>query len=173
VPEPLTIKTATAFFFDSANVAKATTRMERKALSKIGAFIRTRARGSMKPAGKKGKVSRPGEPPRVRKGFLKRFLYFVYVPETRSVVVGPAGFASRKGRPVPGLLEAGGTVQLDLVRLSGGLVIPAKSRLAQRSDGEHIRSRNRLEARPYMRPAYEAELPKFAGQFAGEFNNGG
>lgn len=174
--EPLTIETATKFFFNATSVEKATNRMERKSLSKIGAFVRRRARSSMKAAGKSGKVSQPGEPPRTRRGDLKKFLYFVYEPQTHSVVVGPAAFARRRKtspRPVPGLLESGGSMRFELVKLGGGLVVPAASKLAQRSGGQAFSRGVRMKPRPFMKPAFNAEMPNFPGAFEGTFNDSG
>lgn len=174
--EPFGIDSAIKFFFDAEAVEKATNRMERRALSKIGSWIRTRARSLMRPAGKKGKVSRPGEPPRTRIGSLKKFLFFVFVMATRSVVVGPAAFARRSKaspNPVPALLEAGGQMVFNLVELSGGLVVPAASKLGRSSTGQKFKDPRVMEPRPYMHPAYEAEFPKFAGSFAGEFSSNG
>lgn len=69
--------------------------------------------------------SRPGEPPRVRAGLLKRFLYYAFDSQSKSVVVGPAKLGGQTG-DVPGVLEYGGI-----------------------SEG------SRIAARPYMRPAEE------------------
>ncbi len=70
--------------------------------------------------------SKPGEPPRVRAGQLKQFLYFAFDPASKSVVVGPAKLPSSSALPVPAILEFGGT-----------------------SEG------SRIAPRPYMRPALD------------------
>lgn len=67
--------------------------------------------------------SLPGEPPRMRLGLLKRFLYFAYDSDSKSVVVGPAKLTQFPGE-APSVLEFGGV-----------------------SEG------SRIEARPFMRPA--------------------
>lgn len=171
--EPITVDTAVNYFFDRPAVKKATGNMNRRALSKIGAFIRTRDRSSMKPAGKKGKVSRPGEPPRVRKGQLKKFHYFVYSPDTESVVVGPVllNGGKRNGQTVPNKIEFGGTIKSELVELSGGLVVPANSALGRKAGGRKFTRTARLEARPHTGPAFEKTKPEMAPAFKGEFNN--
>mgnify|MGYP007071589553 FL=1 len=171
--EPLTIKTAQQFFFDRAAVQKATANMNKRSLSSIGAGIRTVDRRSQRPAGKKGKVSRPGEPPRVRMGQLKKFTYFVYSPETESVVVGPVllGGKQKTGQTVPNLIEEGGNTRQELKELSGGLVVPARSRLARESQGRIIVQRGKYEPRRHTRPAFDAEKPKFADKFKGQFNS--
>jgi hypothetical protein len=68
--------------------------------------------------------SKPGEPPRSHVGFLKKFLYYAFDPQSQSVVVGPAALPQISTPGVPGILEYGGV-----------------------SEG------SRIEARPYMRPA--------------------
>ncbi|HUX17173.1 MAG TPA: hypothetical protein VMW52_11920, partial [Phycisphaerae bacterium] len=73
-------------FFDAPAVRRAMDDASHKALSRIGAFLRTRARGSMREA--KG-PSRPGKPPHAHVGTIKRLLFFSYDRATRSVVVGP------------------------------------------------------------------------------------
>lgn len=144
------------WFFDSDAVLKVTTAAERKVLSKQGAFVRRRARASIR---KRAKPSQPGQPPRSVKGFLRQFLYFVFDPQTRSVVVGPAAFKSRPR--TPSLLEFGGTStrqevrlrhQWVTARLQGRLPKKLKSRRVPVAYG----------ARPYMGPALDAERPKFA-----------
>lgn len=173
MPELLTINTATQFFFDKPKVQRATKNMNRRSLSKIGAFIRTRDRSSMRPAGKKGKVSRPGEPPRVRKGQLKKFLYFVYSPETESVVVGPVLLNGnvQDGQTVPNKLEFGGRIKTELVELPSGLIVPANSALGRKVNGRKFTRQNKLEPRPHTGPAFEKTKPEMPAAFRGEFNN--
>src|SRR5690242_12299768 len=78
-------------FFDRKAVVDATTVAERKALSRIGAFVRRRARSSLR---RRKRVSRPGEPPSVHSkddtANLKNIL-FAYEPSHRRVVIGPVG----------------------------------------------------------------------------------
>jgi hypothetical protein len=91
------------FFFDRKIVVEAVNKATLKALSNAGAFIRTRARSSMRR--RKG-ISSPGQPPSVHAGQLKDRLYFAYDPSARSVVVGPERYAKAEAPP---LLEFGGT----------------------------------------------------------------
>jgi hypothetical protein len=92
-------------FFDRAAVMDKVPPAKRKALSKIGAFIRQRARSRMR---KRKKASAPGSPPSVHVGKLKDLLYFSYDPQAESVVVGPVKY--REGE-APNLNEFGGTAQ--------------------------------------------------------------
>jgi hypothetical protein len=125
------------FFFDKAAVINAMDRKDRAALSKAGAFIRTRARSSMR----RTKKSAPkGQPPRAHVGKLKEFLYFSYDPQTKSVVVGPAKFGDGT---VPRIQEEGGIAQLP--------------------NGKRVR----IDPHPYMGPALAAELPNLPGRWGG------
>ena len=165
------LKLRGVFFQDDPAVIAAMDKAERKPLMKMGAYVRTTAKRSMKPAKRKkeaelteseaelwnkqkatrhrrrqpiGKVpfyvhSQPGEPPRKIRGDLSKFLYFVWDPSTRSVVVGPQGFP---GRDAPENLEHGGQ--------------------SKATDGTPFR----MEARPFMFPALQDNAPKFPQLFA-------
>lgn len=81
--------------------------------------------------------SKPGEPPRSVFGLLREHIYFVYDPNRRSVVIGPAKLNGTDGE-APHALEFGGTV--------------TSSR------------RNRavyIAPRPYMRPALNSVIDEF------------
>lgn len=121
-------------FFDRAAVRKAVGKANAKALGKAGAFVRTKARSSLR---RRKKVSAPGSPPSVHSNDpvanLKNIL-FAYNPANRSVVVGPVGlnvhhfvrgfgqgqqaFISRGA--VPGTLEFGGYIGVRKVKDQGG-----------------------------------------------------
>jgi len=82
----------------------------------------------------------PGEPPRMRKGLIKKLLFFAWDPATRSVVTGPAEIDRPTG--APRTLEEGG----------------------------HAQSKNgrfRIEARPYMKPEFHELLPSLPQFLAG------
>ena len=125
-------------FFDRAAVTSAVDKGTKKALSRAGAFVRTRARSSIR---SRKAVSAPGQPPSSHEGSLKRLLYFSWDAAARSVVVGPVPF--RRG-VAPRLLEFGGPTTIG-------------SRLGARSAF--------VRPRPYMKPAMDAERPKLAEQF--------
>ena len=126
------------YFFDRERVMRAAERAQVRLLSKFGAFVRTTAQRSMRQR-KKGS-SEPGQPPLAHSGELRKLLFFSFDPITKTVVVGPLGF---KKSDVPHLHEFGG------VAIRKGK--PAK-----------------YPARPYMKPAMLAELPKFASLFRGQ-----
>lgn len=122
-------------FFDRKTVIDAVESAERKQLSKAGAFVRIRARRSIR---KRKSVSKPGKPPTSQTGEYRRTILFGYDRRAGSVVIGPS--ANFGGSGVPSLLEFGGTA---------------------RRRGRRVR----YLPRPHMRPALEAEAPKFPSLF--------
>jgi phage gpG-like protein len=124
-----------SMFFDRAKIVRAVSRAKRQVLSKAGAFIRQRARTSIRR--RKG-TSRPGEPPLSHTGLLRRFILFGYDRRSESVVVGPVGF---RRSTAPNVLEFGGRTSIE-------------SRRRQRRKRSRV---VRIAARPYMKPALEKE----------------
>jgi len=152
-------------FFDKARVVNAVDKARRAVLSKAGAFIRQRAKTSIR---KRKAPSAPGQPPSSHQGSLRRFLFFGYDPSADSVVVGPAKtnqvYFGRDRRPVtgtvPAVLEYGGQITVFEVHKFGRWQ-RADLRSRRRLGG--LRSRYRtvtIRPRPYMRPALLAELPR-------------
>ena len=133
-------------FFDSAKVQAATSRAERNVLSRFGAFVRRRARTSIR---KRKRPSEPGQPPSSHTGLLKRFIFFAYEPQRRSVLIGPVRLNQKVG-DAPAALERGGRSQV----VSG-------SRRRKRQ----IRTVT-IRPRPFMGPAFEAERPKLPAMWA-------
>jgi len=123
-------------FFDREAVTSRVDPATRKVLSKFGAFVRRTAKGSIR---RRRKAAPPGSPPSSHTGLLKKFIFFGYDPDQRSVVIGPTRLDRRGQGEAPSLLEYGG--QTTLVR--GGK-----------------RERATYRARPYMGPAFEKEQPK-------------
>ncbi|MBE3133286.1 MAG: hypothetical protein IMZ55_07415 [Acidobacteria bacterium] len=138
-------------FFDRKAVVDAVDKANRRNLSRLGAFVRTTAQRSIRPAPKgrklkgggrstpKNQYSRPGEPPRSHVGLLRKFLFFSFDTVSRSVVIGPAKLSGVAGKNVPEVLEFGGL-----------------------TESHWRRRRFYIEPRPYMRPALDAELDKAA-----------
>jgi hypothetical protein len=120
-------------FFDRTAVTKAMDIGTRKALSKAGAFIRTRAKGAIK---KRKKISYPGNRPSSHTGLLKKNIFFAYDHGTQSVVVGPTRLNQKDGT-APGLLEFGGSRTI--------------TKYGKKKVAVYL-------ARPYMAPALELEL---------------
>ena len=158
-----TIASIKGMFFDRDRVLKAADAAQIRVLSKFGAYIRTRAQRSMRR--RKG-ASAAGTPPsshgadkkpkgaKYRGAWLRELLFFSYEPITKTCVVGPLGF---KSSPVPHLHEFGGSLPVRERRINfpngGYRIVPGEVKP--------------YPARPYMRPALAAELPKFAGLFRG------
>lgn len=124
-----------ALFFDRQKVQSAVSRAERRVLSKFGSFVRQDSKQRIR---RRKRSSSPGESPTNRTGLLKRHIYFVFSPETRSVVIGPVLLNRSTGAPET--LEHGGETTIETKRRQ--LI------------------RVEIEARPFMGPAFQQELPK-------------
>ena len=127
----LKLPQAKGLFFDRAAVTGSVDKATRKVLSKFGAFVRQSARTSIR---KRKATSEPEQPPSSHTGLLKRNIFFVFSPETRSVVIGP--ILLNKGTDAPRILEHGETV-------------------VRRRRNRRVRIK--YERRPYMGPAFEKE----------------
>lgn len=156
----MNLSTVKKAFFDTRAVKNAVDPAARKALSKFGAYVRTRARTSIK---YKAGTSAPGQPPHAHRsrGYvrkkkskktgavtarpaspLRELIYFAYDPARKSVVVGPTLGGSKSGAP-QSLEEGGGATVTD-----GGRRV-------------HVRVR----PRPFMGPAFRVELDKVGGDW--------
>lgn len=135
------LKQLRASFFDIAKVQSAAARLEAKAQSKFGAFVRRRMRSSIR---YRKERSTPGSPPSAHKDKrfggkspLRELIFFARDPNTNSVVIGPLVFGPRGAKA----LEQGGTVT---VKKKGKA--PAAVTIAPR---------------PFAKPAGDAEAAKF------------
>ena len=146
-------------FFDRKKVQKALTDDARKALSRIGAFIMRRARGSIRT---NQRSARPDRPPRSHLGTLKKQIFFAYDPRRLAVVVGPVLRVTSPavkpiGKTIPELLERGG----EAVVTADGYSFPARGRKSQKTKSQVVRlargTRLRYSAHPYMEPALRKE----------------
>lgn len=91
----------------------------------------------------------PGQPPRTVTRLLKDFVFYVWDPRTRSVVIGPTKLKQKDG-DVPEAQEKGGTVQVK------------RSRRGQR---RVVRSM-KIRPHPYMGPALEKAVPELPPMWA-------
>jgi hypothetical protein len=82
-------------FFDTKAVRDKVDPAVRKAFSKFGAFVRQRAKQSIKR--RKG-TSRIGDPPFAHTGAIK-LIFFSYDEQAKSVVIGPVVAGSHSGAP--------------------------------------------------------------------------
>lgn len=117
-------------FFDRDRVIRATDRAQRRALSRVGGFVRKTAKRSIRKSKKK---STPGNPPRSHSGELRGGIWFSYDQQRKSVVIGPVSF----GTNVPNVLEFGGAVKIKTDRG----VDPSRKETVT------------IKARPFMGPA--------------------
>ncbi len=131
---------AKGLFFDRAEVMRATSRAERRVLSRFGAFVRRSARSSIR---KRKRISEPGNPPSSHTGLLRKFIFFAFDPNSQSVIIGPVRLNQKIG-DAPAALEHGGTSR----------VLEGSRRRARRTRTIRVRRR------PYMQPAFEREQPK-------------
>jgi len=130
-------------FFDREAVISKVDAATRRVLSKFGAFVQRSAKSSIR---KRKRISAPGQPPSSHIGLLRKFIYFGYDADRRSVVIGPARL-NQKGRgEAPALLEYGG-----------------KATLVRRGK----KKRATYRARPYMGPAFEKEKPQLPAMWRG------
>ncbi len=101
------LRLAKGNFFDRGTVQSAADRTTKRVFSRFGAFVRTRARSSIR---KRKRVSTPGQPPSSHVGTLKKFIFFGFDPIKRSVVIGPVPISG--GGTAPETLEYGGQASL-------------------------------------------------------------
>lgn len=132
----MSFQTAKQGFFDQSKVKDAVDAGMRRVLSRFGAFVRTRARTSIR---KRKGTSPPGSPPYSHVGLLRQFILFAYDPQRKSVVIGPT--LIRSGSEAPSILEYGGTT----------------TRERSLAGGRRKKVRAVYRPRPYMRPAFKAE----------------
>ena len=123
-------------FFDTKAVRDKVDATTRRVLSRFGAFVRRTARSSIR---KRKRISEPGSPPSSHTGLLKKFIFFGYDTQKRSVVIGPERLSQAGRGEAPHLLEYGGTGT---------------------AERRGKRKQMRIRPRPFMGPAFEKEEPQ-------------
>lgn len=146
----VTLKAARSNFFDRESVIKAADAARRRVLSRFGAFVRQTAKRSIR---KRKGASRPGTPPSSHTGLLRDLIFFVYDRSRESVVIGPTLINRSTGAPET--LEYGGDAKIQESRFVSG---PKYGNRTQRLTTSRT---IKVAARPYIRPAFEKELPGF------------
>lgn len=131
------IEISYSMFFDRPGVMKSVKDGTKSGLAKAGAFVRTRARTSIR---KRKKSSAPGSPPSSHVGTLRDLIFFGYDTSSESMIVGPKKFG-RSNPTGAQILENGGV-------------------------GQTTKGPKTFAAFPYMKPALDAEAPKFPDYFA-------
>lgn len=183
-------------FFDRAAVINAVDAAKRKTLSRIGAFVRRRARSKLR---KRKRTSKPGEPPSIHSNSdvaSLRNILFAYDgsdPTNPSVVIGPVrlnqvnsltlpdGSSAIRGT-IPQLMEFGGEARIFEWDLKGdGEWSRADRRFTrtlrrwERQGVLRERTRIRLakyQPHPFMGPSLQEELPRIPKGFIGSVTAG-
>lgn len=169
-------------FFDTEKLNKLSDDAVEKRLLKFGAFVRSDARRSIReaPKRKREKNSKPGNPPLSHTGNLKKNIFFGRDKRENSVVIGPhknrsgyaahalehGGSATIKGF-VPKVYELGdrGAIGRDangrvvVKKLVTEAMVARANRFAIERNDAAISRTVKIEARPYMTPAFERNLP--------------
>jgi hypothetical protein len=149
-------------YFDRQKVIKQLGRKKANALKRAGAFIRRRARSSLRPAPKRARrEKRSGLPPRIRakgsRASLKNIQYGL-ADDRESIVIGPVLLPNRKPKgssaaTVPELLTKGGTARLDAYSNGGDVW-----NLGTNPQAAHRRTVNATyDPHPFMGPALDKE----------------
>lgn len=143
-----------AAWFDRPAVIADVGKKVAAAFAQFGRFATRTASRSMRKAGKKkGKYSRPGEPPRYHNRLLRDHIYFAYDSQRKSVVMGPAKLSSRSTiSNVPEVLEHGGPSKIRRFRKRW---IGRTPIITIHVDAIHVAKR------PYMGPAVEKTQQRF------------
>lgn len=119
-------------FYDPQPILKNVYKARRKVGRRLGGLVRKIARDSIvtdrSAPGKKGKTSRPGNPPIGHTRILKNSIFYAYDPSTGDTICGPLRFRSARGNTGSQSLEFGGPVKTS-------------------------RGVKRIKARPFMLPA--------------------
>ncbi len=157
-------------FFDRARVINTIRAEDRRRLSKIGAYVRQRARTDVLKRPPKSKrslfpPSAPGSPPHVHSNdsfATLRNILFALNSDWESVIIGPRGVPSLKlsgaSRPtVPALMEFGGKATITETLLNGEWV-PGNRTTGDAETAETRKRRVSYPKRPFMSVALQREV---------------
>lgn len=142
-----------------------------KYLNWAGGYVKQAVKRTIRPAGKKGKVSKPGEPPRSRTGLLRNFILYNqhnWNSLSPSVHVGPKLLRRKRGlhgkpqgQTTPEVLEFGGAIsetQIKLGKNKWRRVTKKNSRF--KTSGKRT-VWNQISKRPYLAAAISKAKAKF------------
>lgn len=160
-----TFREAKKSFLDTAKIRAVLDEKSRGAFARIGGAIRKIAQRSMRSAGKKGKTSEAGEPPRYHNKRLRAGIAFAFDVSALQLFVGPLLAPSSRGRvdrvndgkpkTIPAVLEFGGSMQAR----KGDLFVFQTNRGKKSQTTQYARAKggeiSKVEARPYMAPALD------------------
>lgn len=161
-------------FFDRRAVTDRMGKANARAVSKAGAFIRRRARSSLR---RRKKTSAAGSTPSVHSSdsvaTLKNIL-FAYDKSNESLVVGPVGLNQKNAQSsgefitIPQLMEFGGELSiLEVSTNKGQTWWRADQRRNPREWEIFRRRRASYAARPFMGPSLEAEKDHIPDAWSG------
>ncbi|MEM6468280.1 MAG: hypothetical protein AAF802_01840 [Planctomycetota bacterium] len=164
---PLEFKAARSNFFDGEKIRAQLERKERRALSRVGAFVRRRMRSKIR---RRKRASKPGQAPSSHtNGFASlRTIFFAYDKDRSSVVIGPVLLNQRKltsigpvNQTVPELLEFSGTVEIQEQSYDGLEWFAARRRIRSSNKPRHQRVRRvRVEQRPFANVSLQEEVDR-------------
>lgn len=161
-------------FFDRSAVIARLERKERRVLGRTGSYTMRVMRNSMRPGGKKGRVSQPGEAPRYHgRGLLKRLIFFGLDKSSGAVFVGPELLASEhrpidqkhksRSRPVIADYRSGGKTLPEFVNDGG-----TATRITRYPSGRITKHTIRYEPRPFRDLAMPKGIAKLQELLASE-----
>jgi len=152
----LKFEAAKGMFFDRKKVIRAADKATLGVFSKFGAFVRQRAKTSIR---KRKKPSAPGQPPSSHTGLLRNFIFFGLDRSKKSVVIGPV-LLNQGGKG-----GAEGSTILPALEYGGQSVVSTRYR---RSSNKKLNTKRtiRIQARPFMLPAFETEKEKLPSLWA-------
>jgi hypothetical protein len=120
---------------DREKVMDATERASLRVLTRFGAFVRQRAKTSLR---QRKSISDPGAPPSSHLGLIRDHILFVVEPATKNVIVGPL------------LLHRGSPTALEALEHGGESLIMRHGKPVSIT----------IQPRPFMQPAFDTELEK-------------
>ena len=167
-------KSATKGFFRPSAITDPMDRKRRQVLLKGGAFIRTRARSSIR---RRKKSSAEGQAPSAhsKRSPNLRTILFSYDAAKDTVVVGPVllnqvqlSAYDTGSMSVPQVLEGGGPVRVEQVSTNKGRNWRRRDLRRNRRQWEMRRTITKVyKPRPFMGPAMDAELTNILEELEG------
>ena len=135
--------------FDTRLIRNKADRATVRGLFQQSGYILKIARNSMKRVSDPKRYAPAGTPPYAHKGQIRNLMAFAVNPWSKSSVIGPQKFG---GNRAPNVSEFSGVVH-------------------RRRKGQTGRVPCHYRPRPFMRPALDASLPKFAGRWASSIHS--
>ncbi|MEO1530387.1 MAG: hypothetical protein AAFX06_33785 [Planctomycetota bacterium] len=158
----ITLKMVQRNAFNVRAIENAISREEKRRLVRIGAFVRTVARRSLR---RRKRVSKPGRPPSVHaRGFASlKSIFFVFNPRQSSVVIGPVKLSvdslTKNPISVPQTLEFGGGITVTEQHIGGGdwRTVSKRSQIRKKFNDPRRKPRKGPKRKGPKRPKTNAE----------------